>query len=130
MPIYDYECEKGHLIESRQNYDATSIRCPKCRSEATRLFSAEGQSFTGGPTGACGCSTTIHRDEKRYDVTLFQEACSEREYSHGKAEEKAQRKLPSENLWGKAKKRADRILAGKEPAVQAQTRFKRRKVDA
>ena len=127
MPIYDFSCEDGHLVESRQGYDVTKISCPICNRSASRLFTPEGQSFNGDlPTGACGNGSTIPRDEKRYDVTLFQEAGAEREYAHNKAEESAQKKLPSRNLWGEAKKRADRIIKGKEPPVRAQTRFKSR----
>ena len=128
MPIYDYQCENGHLIESRQGFDVTKIDCPICEAPAYRLFTAQGQTFTGTPTGAYSTNANIPRDERRYDVTLFQEACAEREYAHNKAEEAAQRKLPSKNLWHEAKKKANRILAGKEPPIQSQTRFKSRSV--
>ena len=125
MPIYVFECVEGHLIESRQPFGVECVECPVCHASARKVFTAEGQSFNGDlPTNACRCATALPRDEKRYDVSLFQEACAERDYAHNKAEESAQRKLPSKNLWGEAKKKANRILAGQEAPVKAQSRLR------
>jgi len=129
MPFYNFLCENNHLFEKITSMDTKVLECPICGGKSERLFSAEGQTFGPGlPTNAYCSGASITRNKKRYDVSLFQEACEERAYAHSKAEERAQKKLPLENLWGKAKKRANRIIAGKEPPVQSQTRFKSRTV--
>ncbi|MDY6911215.1 MAG: zinc ribbon domain-containing protein [Chloroflexota bacterium] len=40
MPIYEYQCTScGHNFEERQGFDADPVNtCPKCRSDARRLF--------------------------------------------------------------------------------------------
>lgn len=129
MPVYKYICEKNHLIEKRVPYDTEHVECPSCGQISLRLFTAQGQTFTGDlPTNAYCSGVATPKDSKRYDVSLFQEACEERAHAHDKAEERAQRSLPSDNLWGEAKRRANRIMAGKEKPVQSQTRFKSRSV--
>ena len=124
MPTYDFICPEGHVEEKICGYDVDTVICPMCGCKSIRqsvyLFTPVTE--TGVKIGRLSMTP---RDEKRYDVTLFQEACAEREYAHTKSEEIAQRKLPSENLWGKAKKKANQILTGKEPPTKAQTRFKK-----
>lgn len=71
-----------------------------------------------------GRRSEVPRDEKRYDVSLFQEASAECDYAHKQAEEIAQKKLPSLNLWGKAKKRAAAVRAGKAPPPKDTCRIK------
>ena len=129
MPVYDYFCEKNkHLIEKRVPYDTEGIECPICGEKAVRLFTAQGQTFTGDlPTGAYCSGAPTPRDEKRYDVSLFQEACAERAHAHDKQEQQVGKSLPADNLWGEAKARANRIIKGQEAPVTSQTRFKSRK---
>ncbi len=127
-PFYDYQCKNGHETESLRSYDTLRIDCPVCGFQAERLFHPWGQTLITESGSLNGRRAGVPGDAKRYDVSLFQEACAERDHAHSKAEERAQRPLPADNLWGKAKKRADRILKGQEPAVTAQTRFKSRTV--
>uniref|UniRef100_A0A6M3LJZ6 Uncharacterized protein n=1 Tax=viral metagenome TaxID=1070528 RepID=A0A6M3LJZ6_9ZZZZ len=123
MPRYDYLCPEGHCVERTNSYDVSTIPCPICNKQAIRQ-----SVYLFTPVTETGVKVSrlnpTPRNEKRYDVTLFQEACAEREYSHKKAEESVQHALPSENLWQTAKKRADAILKGDAPPVKAQTRFK------
>ena len=41
MPTYDYECPKcSTKFEQRQSFsDESKVKCPKCKTEAKRLFS-------------------------------------------------------------------------------------------
>ena len=124
MPIYDYECVNGHLCELRRGYDDVGIDCPVCGAAATRENSVYDQYIFTETGMKSGRRVDTPRDEKRYDVSLFREACAEVAYSHDKAEQLAQRKLPKRNLWGEAKKKAADIMAGKAPPVKAESRFK------
>jgi len=127
LPKYDYLCKSGHLTERINGYDVDTIECPVCGEEAKRqsVYAFTPFTETGVKVGRLG---PVPREEKRYDVSLFQEASEERDYNHKKAEEAAGRPLKSKNLWGEAKKQANAILAGKAPPRQAQTRFSRKRV--
>lgn len=117
MPIYDYTCTSGHTSESRQGYNIAKIPCPLCGETAYR--ESIYVPFIITETGV-GARAQVPYDEKRYNISLFQEACAEREYAHKKAEGVMQRELEPENLWARAKRKADAIRAGKAPPLKPQ----------
>jgi len=55
----------------------------------------------------------VPSDQKEYKLSLFTEACEERDYYHKKAEESAGRELPHKNLWHAAKQKAHDTLTGR-----------------
>lgn len=118
MPIYDFTCESGHIFEKRAGYEVETLPCPLCGEPAYREAIYLEQ-FLVTETGVRnGRRSAMPRDEKRYDIGLFQEACMERDYDHKRSEEIAQKPLHSENLWAKAKKRADAIKRGQAPPLR------------
>jgi putative FmdB family regulatory protein len=51
MPLYEYQCTKGHHFEVQQSISAEPLeRCnePGCRAKAQRLISLNGFSLSGG----------------------------------------------------------------------------------
>lgn len=124
MPIYDFCCENGHLIERREGYETTIIPCPLCGAPAHREAVYFSQSIVTETGVKIGRKTEVPRDERRYDLSLFQEASAELDYAHQQAEEIAQRKLTSENLWTKAKKKANAVLKGEIPPPKDTCRIK------
>ena len=119
MPIFDYVCAKGCFMESiRAGYDDEIIDCPECGNPAARV-AVNANQFVITETGAKDCRKVpfdqVPRDEKKINLSLFQEACAERDYGHRKMEEHAQRTLPARSLWREAKAKANAILQGKAP---------------
>ena len=48
MPIYEYQCTKGHEYERAEGFDApTEQRCPKCGGSSRRLISMPSVIFKG-----------------------------------------------------------------------------------
>ena len=48
MPIYEYQCSKGHEYERAEGFDApTEQRCPKCGGSSRRLISMPAVIFKG-----------------------------------------------------------------------------------
>lgn len=37
MPLYDFRDKRGHVTESREGVETTSIPCPRCGLSATRV---------------------------------------------------------------------------------------------
>ena len=126
MPFYEYACENEHVNLLRRGYDDEAINCPDCGLPAVRLSVYHDQYIFGETCAKNQRRAEVPRDEKRVDLSLFQEAGAELEYEHKKMESIAGRPLASKSLWSEAKKRAAAIRAGKAPPVQAQTRFKHR----
>ena len=48
MPLYEYECSKGHRFEKIESYSAKTVqKCPKCGARAKRLIAAPAIQFKG-----------------------------------------------------------------------------------
>lgn len=48
VPIYEYECSKGHRFEAIQKVDDPPLRkCEKCKAKAERLISSPAIQFKG-----------------------------------------------------------------------------------
>jgi predicted nucleic acid-binding Zn ribbon protein len=39
LKFFDFQCAKGHVTEHLVESDVTSLECPHCTNEATRLIS-------------------------------------------------------------------------------------------
>lgn len=117
MPVYDYVCAEGHIIESRRSsYDEAVIDCPveNCGVPAARVAGYDSQ-YLITETGAGNHRKVrdVPYDQKRYMLSIFQEACEEREYEHKKLEESVGRVLPHKNLWKEAKQKAHDTIIGR-----------------
>lgn len=42
MPVYDYECQNGHITEHIAGINETILPCPVCQGQATRIISVSG----------------------------------------------------------------------------------------
>lgn len=48
MPLYEYECSKGHRFEKIESVTAKTVqKCPKCGARAERLLAAPAIQFKG-----------------------------------------------------------------------------------
>jgi len=48
LPLYEYECSKGHRFEKIESYSAKTVqKCPKCGARAKRLITAPAIQFKG-----------------------------------------------------------------------------------
>ena len=96
MPVYDFQCERGHLTEERQGIEIESIPCRRvrCGGIARRLGVYRKQYL--------GADVPIPVSDMRIgqDVSEYEEAMGEVSYAYDKAE----KKMP--NYMNIAKKRA------------------------
>ena len=108
MPLFEYACPAGHRSEELRPAGTDSNPCP-CGETAVRVPSRF--SFTNTPTGS-GVAL-------RNSFSLYKEASQELDHSHRKAEADLERPLPTPDLWGQAKKRAQAMaVAGEAPPPQ------------
>lgn len=108
MPLYKYACHAcgiDSLIIRPLGTDMAN--CRVCGETIGRV-SAFGTAFVVEPA-------PVPEDQKRHDLRLWREASEERDYYHRREEDRAQRELPSPNLWKQAQRRANLVNAGKAP---------------
>src|SRR3990167_4774014 len=100
MPLYRYDCRRGHSLELLRQVSAEEIKCPACGEPARRQpvysFSVSGRART--PV-----------DQRDVRLGEFQEASAELAYEHERAENAAGQRLPTPPLWRKAKREARRL---------------------
>lgn len=41
-PVYDFECEKGHITESIEHHSVDNIQCRRCRGRARKIITLNG----------------------------------------------------------------------------------------
>ncbi|CAB5122192.1 hypothetical protein D3OALGA1CA_2649 [Olavius algarvensis associated proteobacterium Delta 3] len=58
MPVYEFKCECGEIIEELVRMDTKKITCPKCQKSATKILSPCTFSLKGGGWFADGYSST------------------------------------------------------------------------
>lgn len=110
MPTYEYRCPHcGECTEARAAYgDNTGRPCPSCGSHAVRQSVYLITPFTESGVQVGRLSPTP-RDEKRINLSKFQEASAEVAHQY----EKAGKEPP--DLYHQGLRRADMVLAGKIP---------------
>jgi len=83
MPLYDYVCTEGHVVELRRAYDDDVIECPTCGHLAVRNPINQSQSViteTGAKNGRRAITPSDQVNLKpSYD--LYREAAQELEYN-------------------------------------------------
>ena len=110
MPLYDYECDRGHVTESRQGMDIEFIPC-RCGLPAERVQVYRNQFIHAetGPKGGLKNPVPVNEMRLGRDVSEFEEASGEVAYAYAKEE----RDPP--NLYAKAMDRVKKI----NPKVKA-----------
>lgn len=48
MPVYEFQCQCGHVTEALVRMDTQSIQCPQCHSTAKKILSACSFELKGG----------------------------------------------------------------------------------
>jgi putative FmdB family regulatory protein len=100
MPLYRYECRRGHSLELLRQVSVEEVECPACGETAQRqsVYSFAFSGFTRTPV-----------DQREVRLGEFQEASAELAYEHERAESAAGRRLPTPPLWRRAKREARRL---------------------
>jgi len=66
MPIYEYECSKGHQFELMESFSAPSTRkCPKCGKTAKRLISLASFHLQGSGWYCKDSKSSSHKEKKK-----------------------------------------------------------------
>ena len=66
MPIYEYQCKKGHEFVVEQSMKAAPVRkCPECKSTCKRLISATSFILKGSGWAKDGYGSGVTGKNKR-----------------------------------------------------------------
>ena len=58
MPVYEFKCECGEILEELVRMDTKEVTCPKCQKPAKKIMSPCTFSLKGGGLYADGYSST------------------------------------------------------------------------
>jgi putative FmdB family regulatory protein len=58
MPVYEFQCECGHVTEELVPMDTSTVECPKCHKKAKKILSTCTFELKGGGWYADGYSST------------------------------------------------------------------------
>jgi len=58
MPVYEFQCACGQVVESLVRMDTQTIECPKCHQVAKRILSACSFELKGGGWYADGYASS------------------------------------------------------------------------
>ena len=58
MPVYEFECPEGNIIERFVKMGTETIECPECKQEAKKIISTCSFELKGGGWYADGYSST------------------------------------------------------------------------
>lgn len=114
MPLYEYECEQGHVTETIQSRKVTEINCACGLLAERRSFYATAMSM-----GKDADWSSVVRDngfprppvsERRVSMRHFNEATEQLEYEHQRTEEMVGRALPPPPLARMGKAKANRAM--------------------
>jgi hypothetical protein len=105
MPLYDYECDRRHVTESRQGVDVASIPCPRCGRCAARAGVYRGQYIQAetGPKGGKKNEVPFMEQKLGRDVSEFVEAMGEVNDAYAKADAEAGYRVKRAPIVEKAK---------------------------
>ncbi len=92
-PVYNYECQEGHVFEKRAGYDVLLLSCA-CGEAAVRQ-AVYSFNLGGGP-------------QPKYRVSEFREAAQEANYYHGRMENLKGEPMPRIDVTREAKREARR----------------------
>ena len=111
MPLFDFICADGHITERLRPASVHEVVCPQCGAPAQRgevnLVSMQmGADANWSPLVRDGGRIRTSVNERPIHLRQWREATEQLAYEHERAEESAQRKLPSPPLADIAIKRA------------------------
>lgn len=101
MPLYEYECSKGHRFEKIEPVTAKTVqKCPKCGARAERLLAAPAIQFKGS-----GWYVTDYAGKKS---SSSGESAGDGSSSAGKSAEKSSEKSSDKSAEKPASKGVDK----------------------
>jgi putative FmdB family regulatory protein len=65
MPVYEFECTKGHITEKLVPMGTKNTRCTKCKKRAKKILSTCTFELKGGGWYADGYSSTTSKGSKK-----------------------------------------------------------------
>ena len=65
MPVYEFECTKGHITEKLVPMGTKNTRCTKCKKTAKKILSTCTFELKGGGWYADGYSSTTSKGSKK-----------------------------------------------------------------
>lgn len=99
MPLYDFRCANGHVMERIASRDSEEMLCtcglPAQRQAVNRINSI---GFARTPL-----------DQRQYNLKEFQEASAEVEYAESKHTDIEGKPVQGPSLWGAAKRKAKHL---------------------
>lgn len=88
MPIYEYECSKGHQFELMESFTAPRTRkCPKCGKTAKRLISLASFHLQGSGWYCKDSKSSSHKDKKKTDEKKGEKKHEEKKTAESKPAE-------------------------------------------
>ena len=67
MPVYEFECKNGHIIEELVPMGTEHTVCTKCKNKAKKIISSCSFELKGGGWYADGYSSTKSGSAKKSD---------------------------------------------------------------
>jgi len=67
MPVYEFECTKGHITEELVPMGTKHVKCTKCNHKAKKIISPCSFELKGGGWYADGYSSKRSRSTKKSD---------------------------------------------------------------
>lgn len=102
MPLYEYECSKGHRFEKIEPVTAKTVqKCPKCGARAERLLAAPAIQFKGS-----GWYVTDYAGKK--SSSSSESSGDGTSSSEGKSSEKSSEKTSEKSAEKPASKSTDK----------------------
>ena len=114
MPLFDYICENRHRSELLRPASVREVTCPQCgrpaaRGEVNLVVMQMGADANWSPLVRDNARIRAPLEERPVRTRQFSEALEELHYTHTKAEESAQQRLPSTPLADIAFAQAKRL---------------------
>src|SRR3990167_10111881 len=95
MPLYEFECDRGHVTEQRQGYEVTHIPC-RCGLTAARhqVYRDQYMQAETGPKGGKRNPVPVAEQRLGRDVSEYEEAIGEVGYAYEKEDKRPPDLLP------------------------------------
>ena len=65
MPVYEFECNEGHITEKFASMGTKHTKCAKCNKRAKKILSAWSFELKGGGWYADGYSSSRPKSDKK-----------------------------------------------------------------
>ena len=94
MPIYDFQCPRGHTTERRAKYGRPSIVCPECSQPAFRVEVNEHQMLITETGVRLSHNSEAKKPNGHWALDRFLDAAGEIDHQYAKIEKETGQVLP------------------------------------